>query len=147
MLALLLKAAKQSAEAVPLMRRALAIDEKNPDPDHPAVALDLKILAGLLIDTNRIDDAETLLRRVLAIDEKKLSPDVASDRAFLEGLLQERDRQHRQHVVTDPVLIALTGQLPNVLQKAVLLTFVVSLLLLWIYLRAVQAFDAAPGVR
>ena len=138
LLALLLKAAKQSAEAVPLMRRALAIDEKNPDPDHPAVALDLKILAGLLIDTNRIDDAETLLRRVLAIDEKKLSPDVASDRAFLEGLLQERDRQHRQHVVTDPVLIALTGQLPNVLQKAVPLTFVVSLLLLWIYLRAVK---------
>ena len=67
-----------------------------------------------------------------------MTPAIASDRAFLEGLQQERDRQRRQHVVTDPVIVALTGQLPRVLQKAVPLTFIVSLLLLWIYLRAVK---------
>ena len=140
-LAFLLKATKRSADAVPLMRHALSIDENNSGADPVAVALDLKILAGLLVDTNRIDEAEAFLRRVLAIDEKKLSPDdatIASDRAFLEGLQQERDRQRRQHVVTDPVIVALTGQLPRVLQKAVPLTIIVSLLLLWIYLRAVK---------
>ena len=126
---------------MPLMRHALSIDENNSGADPVAVALDLKILAGLLVDTNRIDEAEAFLRRVLAIDENKLSPDdatIASDRAFLEGLQQERDRQRRQHVVTDPVIVALTGQLPRVLQKAVPLTIIVSLLLLWIYFRAVK---------
>ena len=101
-LVFLLKAVKRSADAVPLMRRALAIDEKNSDPDQVAVALDLKILAGLLVDANWFDEAESLLRRVLVIDEKKLSPTdatIASDRAFLEGLHQERDAQLRQHVV------------------------------------------------
>jgi hypothetical protein len=36
------------------------------------------------------------------------------------------------------VIVALTGRLPRILQKAVPLTFIVSLLLLWIYLRAVK---------
>ena len=47
-LAQLLKATNRLAEAEPLMRRALAIDEKSYGPDHPKVAIRLNNLAELL---------------------------------------------------------------------------------------------------
>ena len=49
-----------------------------------------------------------------------------------------QDQGNVEHAVTDPFLIALTGQLANVLERAVPLALVVSLLLLWIYRRAVR---------
>ena len=57
------------AEAEPLKRRALAIDEKSYGPDHPEVAIRLNNLAQLLKATNRLAEAEPLYRRALAIDE------------------------------------------------------------------------------
>ena len=42
------KATNRLSEAEPLMRRALAIDEKSFGPDHPNVARDLNNLAVLL---------------------------------------------------------------------------------------------------
>ena len=57
------------AEAEPLYRRSLAIDEKALGPDHPNVAIRLNNLAQLLKDTNRLGEAEPLMRRALAIDE------------------------------------------------------------------------------
>ncbi|TDH59795.1 tetratricopeptide repeat protein [Dankookia rubra] len=63
------------AEAEPLMRRALAIDEQNLGPDHPDVAIRLNNLARLLRATNRYAEAEPLMRRALAIDEHSLGPD------------------------------------------------------------------------
>ena len=60
------------AEAEPLMRRALAIDEQSYGPDHPDVAIDLNNLAQLLQATNRLGEAEPLMRRALAIDEQSL---------------------------------------------------------------------------
>ncbi|NBO66785.1 MAG: tetratricopeptide repeat protein, partial [Acidobacteria bacterium] len=53
----------QYAEAEPLMRRALAIDEASFGKDHPDVARDLNNLAGLLQATNRLAEAEPLMRR------------------------------------------------------------------------------------
>ena len=47
----LLGATNRLAEAEPLFRRALAIDEKSFGPEHPDVARDLNNLAGLLSDT------------------------------------------------------------------------------------------------
>jgi hypothetical protein len=55
------------AEAEPLMRRALAIDEYSFGPDHPNVARDLNNLAALLQATNRMADAEPLMRRAVGI--------------------------------------------------------------------------------
>ena len=49
-LALLLQATNRLAEAEPLYRRALAIDEKSLGPDDPDVARDLNNLALLLLD-------------------------------------------------------------------------------------------------
>lgn len=128
-------------QAVPIAESALALAERLHGLDDPTVVSNLKTLALLLENAKRFDEAEPLRRRALAIDEKNRGLDdstVASDRINLELLLQNRDLQRRQHVVTDPVLIALTGQLANVLERAVPLAFVVSLLLLWIYLRAVK---------
>ena len=74
-LAQLLQATNRLAEAEPLMRRALAIDEKSFGPDHPNVARALNNLAPLLQATNRLAEAEPLMRRALAIDEKSFGPD------------------------------------------------------------------------
>ena len=60
-LAQLLQATNRLAEAEPLMRRALAIDEKSYGPDHPNVAIRLNNLAQLLQDTNRLAEAEPLI--------------------------------------------------------------------------------------
>ncbi len=57
---LLLQATNRLAEAEPLMRRALAIDEKSFGPEHPNVAIRLNNLALLLQDTNRLAEAEPL---------------------------------------------------------------------------------------
>src|SRR6185436_3815637 len=83
------------AEAEPLMRRALEIDEKSFGPDHPRVATDLNNLAALLLATNRLAEAELLMRRALAIDEKsfgKEHTDVARDLTNLALLLQSTNR-------------------------------------------------------
>ena len=65
--ALLLQATNRLAEAEPLMRRAVALDEKSYGPDHPEVATDLNNLAQLLQATNRLAEAEPLMRRAVAI--------------------------------------------------------------------------------
>ena len=57
------------AEAEPLIRRALEIDEARFGKDHPNVARDLNSLARVLQDTNRLTEAEPLMRRTLEIDE------------------------------------------------------------------------------
>ena len=74
-LAVLLRDTNRLAEAEPLSRRALAIDERSYGPDHPDVASDLNNLAALLQATNRLAEAEPLYRRALAIDERSYGPD------------------------------------------------------------------------
>ena len=94
-LGLFLKAKAQYAEAEPLMRRALAIDEASFGPEHPTVAVDLNNLAGLLQDTNRPDEAEPLMRRALAIDEASFGPEhptVAIDLNNLATILYSTNR-------------------------------------------------------
>lgn len=55
------------AEAEPLCRRALAIDEQSFGTEHPNVAIRLNNLARLLQDTNRLSEAEPLMRQALGI--------------------------------------------------------------------------------
>jgi tetratricopeptide (TPR) repeat protein len=66
-LAQLLQATNRLAEAEPLYRHALAIDEAAYGPDHPDVGIALNNLAKLLKDTNRLAEAEPLMRRGLVI--------------------------------------------------------------------------------
>jgi hypothetical protein len=58
---------RRLAEAEPLLRRALAIDEASLGPEHPDVARDLNNLAQLLQATNRLAEAQPLSRRMLLI--------------------------------------------------------------------------------
>ncbi len=62
-LAVLLLTTGRLAEAEPLLRRALAIDERWLGPDDPSVAFDLNNLAVLLRAMNQPEEAEALLRR------------------------------------------------------------------------------------
>jgi tetratricopeptide (TPR) repeat protein len=68
-LGMLLTTRADYAQAEPLYRRALAIDEQSLGKDHSNVAIRLNNLAQLLHDTNRLAEAEPLMRRVLEILE------------------------------------------------------------------------------
>jgi tetratricopeptide (TPR) repeat protein len=94
-LAGLLQATNRLAEAEPLMRRALTIDEASYGNDHPNVATALNNLAQLLQATNRIVEAEPLMRRALEIDEASYGndhPKVAIRLNNLAQLLQATNR-------------------------------------------------------
>jgi len=107
-LALLLQATNRLAEAEPLMRRALAIDEKSFGPEHPEVASRLNNLASLLQFTNRLAEAEPLMRRALAIDEQSFGPEhpnVAISLDNLAQLLQDTNRLAE----TEPLMCRAAG--------------------------------------
>lgn len=83
------------AEAEPLMRQALKIDENSFGENHPKVATALNNLALLLKATNRLSEAEPLMRRALEIDEESFGenhPNVAIDLNNLAALLQDTNR-------------------------------------------------------
>jgi tetratricopeptide (TPR) repeat protein len=83
------------ADAEPIGRRTLAIDEQIFGSDHPAVAISSSNLAQLLKATNRLAEAESLIRRALAIDEKSYGfehPRVAGDLNNLARLLHDTNR-------------------------------------------------------
>ena len=83
------------ADAEPLMRQALAVEEQSFGLHHPNVATCLNNLAALLHETNRPKEAETLYRRALAIDEQSFGrddPRVATCLNNLAQLLQATNR-------------------------------------------------------
>ena len=69
-LALLYKTQAKYAEAEPLYKRALAIDEKALGPEHPHVATSLENYAALLRKTGRSDEARKMEARAKAIRAK-----------------------------------------------------------------------------
>ncbi|MFL6202551.1 MAG: tetratricopeptide repeat protein, partial [Thermoanaerobaculia bacterium] len=94
-LALYLKTRGLYAEAEPLYRNALIIDEASFGSQHPRVAVQLNNLAQLLKATNRLSEAEPLMRRALDIDEASFGsqhPKVAIRLNNLAQLLQATNR-------------------------------------------------------
>ncbi|MCH8111963.1 MAG: tetratricopeptide repeat protein [Proteobacteria bacterium] len=69
-------------EALPLVRRALAIREKVLGPEPPAVGQSLNNLAEIYVQQGRYAEAEPLQHRSLAIREKVLGPDLYSRRCM-----------------------------------------------------------------
>jgi len=93
-LARLLSDEGRPAEAEPLLRRALSIDEKAM-PTRPNTARILAHLSSLLADTGRAGEAEPLVRRALSIDETALGADAAyvgDDMSVLAVVLQALGR-------------------------------------------------------
>jgi tetratricopeptide (TPR) repeat protein len=83
----LLQVTGRPGEAEPLLRRALAIDEKHYGPDHIKVAADLTSLTVFLLRTDkRPREAEPVARRALAIFEKSFGPDNPDVAAGLNNL-------------------------------------------------------------
>src|SRR2546428_7911865 len=60
------------SEAVPLVQRALAIQEKIQGPEHPDVAASLETLAGLFRDQGAYAEAELLYQRTVVDWEEEL---------------------------------------------------------------------------
>jgi tetratricopeptide (TPR) repeat protein len=82
------------AEAEPLYKRALALYEKAPGPNHPYAAT-LNNLATLYLSQGRYGEAEPFLQRTVAICENALGPDhpdVATSLNNLAGLYLNRGR-------------------------------------------------------
>ena len=82
---LMLYAKAQYAEAEPLMKRALAIDEASYGAEHPNVARDLNNLAQLLKDTNRLAEAEPLMKRALNLSLSSLGNEHPNTRTVMEN--------------------------------------------------------------
>ena len=91
------------AEAEPLMRRALKIDEDSYGENHPFVAIRLNNLAWLLKKTNRQTEAEPFMRRALKIAEGSYGenhPDVVTCLCNLAQLLSATNR----HTEAEPMM-------------------------------------------
>jgi tetratricopeptide (TPR) repeat protein len=104
-LGLLFHTKARYADAEPLLRRALAINEVRYGPNRPELMASLNNLAILLKTTNREAEAEPLYRRAIAIDEMALGPGhvtVALRLSNLATLLratnrpQEAEKLHRR---------------------------------------------------
>jgi CHAT domain-containing protein/Tfp pilus assembly protein PilF len=66
---------REMVEAESVLRRALAIREKNLGSNHPDVAAVLATLGQIELDQNRLNDAERDISRAIGIDESVLGPD------------------------------------------------------------------------
>jgi len=76
------------AEAEPLLRRALAINQTSYGPEHYAVALSLNDLGRLHYAQGRYNEARPLHERSLAISEKALGPEHPDVATSLNNLAQ-----------------------------------------------------------
>ena len=103
LLALLLQAQGQYAEAEPLYKRALAIYEKAHGPDNPDLATCLDNIASLYDAMGKYSEAESLCKRSLAIREKALGPDHPDVAMSLDGLAQVYLDQDR-YAEAEPLL-------------------------------------------
>ena len=139
--------AGEHEKALATANQAVVIAERVYGPDHPTVAAELRFLALALMNAGRSPEAESVIRRALGIDEKALgrdNPTTAFDLQVLSGVLLQQSLKNNQPPAQGKRVL-LTGQLPGILSKAVPLALVASLLLLWIYRRAVKRSMARRG--
>lgn len=76
------------AEAEPLMRQVLELDEQIFGPDHSEVVVGLNNLATLLQYTNRLTEAEPLMRRALDLAQENFGTDHPNFSICLNNLAQ-----------------------------------------------------------
>ena len=123
-----------------LAEHAIAVAEQRHGPNHPTVAVQLRFLAQALTAAGRNEEAEQTIRRALAIDEKAFGPEAPATafdfKIFLSVLVNMSWKDTTPK--GDRNQLALTGQLPGILELAVPLALVASLLLLFIYRLAVK---------
>lgn len=103
----LLQATNRLAEAEPLMRRALELDERTFGADHHKVAVRLNNLALLLMETNRLDEAEGFFRQALDLNERCFDPvdsEITKVISNLAALMHARNRSEEAEPLMRKVL-------------------------------------------
>ncbi|MDB5805826.1 MAG: uncharacterized protein JWN73_3148 [Betaproteobacteria bacterium] len=110
-------ATAQQPEAEVLYRRALAIQEKQLGPNHPALAATLNNLGVLLAGRGLYPDAEAMHKRAIAIAEKSLGLSHPDTAAMLTALAITYDRQGKngdaEALYARAVAIARDAKLPR----------------------------------
>jgi esterase/lipase superfamily enzyme/Tfp pilus assembly protein PilF len=93
-LARLYQAQGHFKDAETYVKHALAIDERELEPNHPNIAGDLSALGQIYQDLGQMDEAEPLFRRALAINEANAAEpaDVGRTLNNLAWLYQEQGR-------------------------------------------------------
>ena len=74
------------AQAEPLLKRALAIQEKDFGSNHPVTALNLSPLANLYASQGHYAQAESFYKRALATQESALGPNHPKVATILENM-------------------------------------------------------------
>jgi CHAT domain-containing protein/Tfp pilus assembly protein PilF len=92
---------REMVEAESVLRRALAIREKNLGPNHPDVAAVLAMLGQIELDQNRSNDAEQDISRAIGIDESVLGPDHLTTALVRLQLGNIRHRQMKETEALD----------------------------------------------
>jgi tetratricopeptide (TPR) repeat protein len=90
-----LRHAGRQADAIALAEKYRERMGEGYGTEHARYAIALKVLANILQNTDRIEEAESLMRRALEIDEKSLGPehpDVADDLKDLGTILRTANR-------------------------------------------------------
>jgi len=90
-----LREAGRQADAIALAEEYRETVKEGYGSEHPRYALALKVLAKILQNTDRIEEAASLMRRALEIDEKNFGrehPDVADDLRDLGVILRNLNR-------------------------------------------------------
>ena len=110
---------RQYQKGEQLLLRALAIDEKVLDKDHPKIAAICNNLGAIYLAVNRLDEAEQFILRALAIDEKALGKDhrdVARDCNNL-GQLYKKTKRFKE---AEPLLLRAVAIMKNLMARIIL---------------------------
>src|SRR5215471_14337140 len=90
-----LREAGRQADAIALAEEYREKVREGYGTEHPRYAIALKVLANILQNTDRMEEAESLMRRALEIDERGFGPehpDVAEDLRDLGAILRNTNR-------------------------------------------------------
>jgi tetratricopeptide (TPR) repeat protein len=90
-----LRKAGRQADAIALAEEYREKVREGYGTEHPRYAIALKVLANILQNTDRLEEAESLMRRALEIDEKSFGPehpDIADDLRDLGVILRNANR-------------------------------------------------------
>jgi tetratricopeptide (TPR) repeat protein len=102
-----LMAERRYAEAEPLYRLALSMEERASGSSHPNVALRLNRLAYLLQATSRIKEAEPLMLRALGINWQRYASDPITVAISLNNFAQLLEVSRGQQSAEEPYRFAL----------------------------------------
>ena len=118
--ALVLRAHNDDASAEPVLRQALAVQAKVPEPDYHLTTAILNTLGNLLEGRREFEEAEKLERAALHLSEEKFGPesaDLATTCTYLADVLwNKKELRAAGELFRRAVAIELRSMAPNSLR-------------------------------